>query len=148
MRSGPPTTATWPSARSSISHLTWSCWTSACPAKLSGVDVANLVRARLRCPILFISGRDPPTPIVRYCVEPGDRYLRKPFSMNALLVEVSGLVGAVMPTEVKPPGHDENRQLIRAIARVTTERLDGLATVNRCPPMTVQGRLMECRRTS
>jgi DNA-binding response OmpR family regulator len=72
------------------------------PGKLSGMDVAKLVRARLHCPILFISGRDP-TADCPHCVEPGDRYLRKPFSMNALLVEVSGLVGGGMSTEVNPP---------------------------------------------
>ena len=73
------------------------------PGKLSGMDVAKLVRARLHCPILFISGRDPSADCP-HCVEPGDRYLRKPFSMNALLVEVSGLVGAEMPTEINPAG--------------------------------------------
>ncbi len=74
------------------------------PGGLSGMDVANVVRARLHCPILFISGRDPSDADCPRCVEPGDRFLRKPFSMNALLTEVSGLLGAGMPTVVKPTG--------------------------------------------
>lgn len=73
------------------------------PGKVSGAEVASLVRARLHCPILFISGRDPCNANGPPCVEPGDRYLRKPFSMNALLAEVSGLVGGIMPTEVERP---------------------------------------------
>lgn len=73
------------------------------PGRLSGMDVGKLVRARLRCPILFISGRDPSADCPQ-CVEPGDSYLRKPFSMNALLAEVSVLVGTAMPKAVKPIG--------------------------------------------
>ncbi len=87
------------------------------PGKVSGAEVANLVRAQLRCPILFISGRDPSNADCPLRVAPGDRYLRKPFSMNALLTEVSGLVGGVMPTEVKPPaprpGTDSSSEPLR-----------------------------------
>lgn len=74
------------------------------PGRLSGVEVADLVRARLRCPILFISGRDPSSADCPQCVGPGDRFLRKPFTMSALLAEVLGLVGGSIPNGVKPVG--------------------------------------------
>jgi len=71
------------------------------PGGLSGEHIAALARTRLRCPILFISGRDLAEADCPLYIEPGDSFLRKPFTMDALLAEVSGLVrlGARAPAD-------------------------------------------------
>ena len=61
------------------------------PGCLNGQDIAALARLRLRCPILFITGRDLADADCSDYLEPGDRLLRKPFRMDVLLDEVAGL---------------------------------------------------------
>jgi len=58
------------------------------PGKISGADLARAIRASGINAILFISGRE----IAASDLRPGDRSLRKPFRMDALLLEAQALL--------------------------------------------------------
>jgi two-component system, OmpR family, response regulator len=70
------------------------------PGALGGPGIARLARRRLGCPILFITGRDlaQTDPDL---MQPGDRFLRKPFKMDVLLAEVAALMKADVPKALK-----------------------------------------------
>ena len=70
------------------------------PGALGGPGIASLARRRLGCPILFITGRDlaQTDPDL---MQPGDRFLRKPFKMDVLLAEVAALMKADVPKALK-----------------------------------------------
>jgi two-component system, OmpR family, response regulator PhoP len=62
------------------------------PGGLSGREIAALARLRLGCPILFMTGRDLAEADWAGLMEPGDRFLHKPFKMDVLLAEVATLL--------------------------------------------------------
>jgi DNA-binding response OmpR family regulator len=73
------------------------------PGGLSGREIAALARLRLGCPILFITGRDLAEADWAELMEPGDRFLHKPFKMDVLLAEVAALLKTEAPKTLKPP---------------------------------------------
>jgi DNA-binding response OmpR family regulator len=72
------------------------------PGGLSGRELAALARLRLGCPILFITGRDLAEADWAELMEPGDRFLHKPFKMDVLLAEVATLLKIEAAKKVKP----------------------------------------------
>jgi len=80
------------------------------PGKPAGRDIAVLARARLQCPILFITGRELAEVDCWQYIDPRDRFLRKPFKMDVLITEVRSLLKANAakapdaPTRRRPPG--------------------------------------------
>jgi len=73
------------------------------PGGLSGREIATLARARLGCPILFITGRELAEADRAELMEPGDRFLHKPFKMDVLLAEVATLLNIEPAKTLKPP---------------------------------------------
>ena len=71
------------------------------PGALGGPGIASLARRRLGCPILFITGRDLAQPDHADLMQPGDRFLRKPFRMDVLLAEVAALMNVDVPKALK-----------------------------------------------
>jgi DNA-binding response OmpR family regulator len=72
------------------------------PGGLSGREIATFARLRLGCPILFMTGRDLAEADWAGLMEPGDRFLHKPFKMDVLLAEVATLLKAEAPKTLKP----------------------------------------------
>jgi two-component system, OmpR family, response regulator len=70
------------------------------PGALGGPGIASLARRRLGCPILFITGRDL-AQTDPGLMQPGDRFLRKPFRMDVLLAEVAALMNVDVPKALK-----------------------------------------------
>jgi len=62
--------------------------------KLSGWDIAHVVRARAPCPILFISGHEPDPAARTTQVLPSDDWLKKPFRIDVLVATVMKLLNA------------------------------------------------------
>jgi DNA-binding response OmpR family regulator len=73
------------------------------PGGLSGREIATLARSRLGCPILFITGRELAEADWAELMEPGDRFLHKPFKMDVLLAEVATLLNIESAKTLKPP---------------------------------------------
>ena len=73
------------------------------PGGRSGRDIAAFARLRLGCPILFITGRDLAEADWAELMEPGDRFLHKPFKMDVLLAEVATLLNIEDPRTLRPP---------------------------------------------
>ena len=72
------------------------------PGGLSGREIATFARLRLGCPILFMTGRDLAEADWAGLMEPGDRFLHKPFKMDVLLAEVATLLKTEVPKTLKP----------------------------------------------
>jgi DNA-binding response OmpR family regulator len=66
------------------------------PGLPSGSEIAALAQAQ-HCPILLISGRDPAEVVCTGILQPGSRYLRKPFKMDVLLAEVALVLESEAP---------------------------------------------------
>ncbi len=73
------------------------------PGGLSGQEIAALARLRLGCPILFMTGRDLAEADWAGLMEPGDRFLHKPFKMDVLLAEVATLLKIDARKTLEPP---------------------------------------------
>jgi DNA-binding response OmpR family regulator len=72
------------------------------PGRMRSQEIASLVRMRIDCPILFITGRDLAVADCADLMQPGDRFLRKPFKMDILLEEVGALLKVDAPKTLKP----------------------------------------------
>jgi DNA-binding response OmpR family regulator len=73
------------------------------PGRLGGREIASLARTRLGCPILLITGRDLSMADRAELTQPQDRFLRKPFKMDALLLEVGTLLKVDGPKTLNSP---------------------------------------------
>jgi two-component system, OmpR family, response regulator len=73
------------------------------PGRMGGQDIASLARARLGCPILFITGRDLALADCADLMQPRDRFLRKPFKMDVLLAEVGAVLKVDAPKTLNAP---------------------------------------------
>jgi DNA-binding response OmpR family regulator len=73
------------------------------PGQMGGQDIASLARTRLRCPILFMTGRDLAVADCADLMQPRDRFLRKPFKMDVLLAEVGAMLDVDAPKTLNAP---------------------------------------------
>ena len=80
-------------------------------------EIASAARARFGCRILFITGRDLDDSDVVELMQPADRFLRKPFKMDALLAEV-GAMGAPKQAKTAKP----TRVRAEKVAQASTPR--------------------------
>jgi DNA-binding response OmpR family regulator len=73
------------------------------PGQMGSQDIASLVRTRLGCPILFITGRDLAVADSADLMQPRDGFLRKPFKMDVLLAEVGAMLKVDAPKTLNSP---------------------------------------------
>lgn len=80
--------------------------------RLDGFSLLEKIRKiDPKTPVIFLTARSQTADVVKGFELGGNDYLKKPFSMDELIVRIRALVGRTQPTASPPPDRDESVQI-------------------------------------